>query len=210
MSTVFLRRAMSTVFLRRAMSSTRKYDERVDFLNLPKSEFWNKKFDRAVQVRNTRKTGYISRADFDLVVKRYKEDHHANQEHIELLKQFVNKSLESLGLTDEAVQLTHAQFKDRWLSSLQKLPEEHGFDKFFGAMFDIVNMKGDGFITLDEWTAHYRCYGIDTKYAKDSFNALDMDKDGKISKEHFLQYHYEYFFTTTDDLKSSILYGPLD
>ena len=58
--------------------------------------------------------------------------------------------------------------------------------------FNNLDMNGDDVITLNEWSAHYHCMGIDTAHARASFDAMDANSDGKISKEEFVNYHYEY------------------
>ena len=50
---------------------------------LRKSEFWRKKFRRAVEVRDTDKSGYISRADFELILERYRKLDTSTPEHLE-------------------------------------------------------------------------------------------------------------------------------
>ena len=46
-------------------------------------------------------------------------------------------------------------------------------------------MNADGVITFQEWKAHYYCLGIDQAHARASFDAMDKNGDGKISKEEF-------------------------
>ena len=56
-----------------------------DFSKLRESEFWNKKIDRVVRVRDTDKSGDISRADLVLVLERYKKLGTSTPEHLEIL-----------------------------------------------------------------------------------------------------------------------------
>ena len=54
-----------------------------------------------------------------------------------------------------------------------------------------------------------KALNIDKAHARASFDAMDTNGDGKISKEEFVAYHVEFYYTAEDKLKSSILYGPL-
>ena len=72
-----------------------------------------------------------------------------------------------------------------------------------------LDLNGDGYISLEEWTIHYKCLGIDPKHAKASFDAMDTNGNGKVSYKEFVAYSKEYFFTTKNDLNSAISFGPL-
>ena len=54
--------------------------------------------------------------------------------------------------------------------------------------------------SFNEWADFYKAMGIDTVYARASFDAVDLNGDGIISKEA------EFF--TEDMLKSSIMFRP--
>ena len=77
-------------------------------------------------------------------------------------------------------------------------------------MFRILNTNDDGFISFDEWTTHYKNLGMDTTYARASFDAMDADSDGLVSMEEYVSFLYEYYYTAENKLGSDIMYGPLD
>ena len=79
-----------------------------------------------------------------------------------------------------------------------------------GASFDTLDTNGVGLIDLAEWRLHYECHGLPVEHAKASFDAMDTNQDGLISRSEYLGYCAEYFLTTEDKLKSSLLFGPLD
>ena len=180
-----------------------------DYSGLRKSEFWRKKFARAVQVRDTDKSGDISRADFELVVTRYQQLGSSTPQHLANVSKLMMSSCDAIGLTDESVKLSYAEFEEKWSSAILKKAEKGEYVQFFSSMFNNLDLNEDGVISLTEWTAHYQSLGIDTTYARASFDAMDTNGDGKISKEEFVNYHYEFFFTTENKLNSAILYGPI-
>ena len=60
---------------------------------------------------------------------------------------------------------------------------------------------------FDEWISHYKANGLDPNHAGGSFTAMDTNRNGVMSKEEFVNYYSEYFFTT---VKSSLLHGPME
>lgn len=76
-------------------------------------------------------------------------------------------------------------------------------------MFEIIDEDGDGTISLQEWVKYSRAIGVNPEDAKQSFDAMDANGDKKVTREEFLAYNEEFFYSTDDNLKSSILFGPL-
>ena len=167
---------------------------------------WKKKLRHAFNKRDVNKDGFISRADFDLVVSHY-QDMGSSNEHTKKLKDTFNKCCNEWGLTDSTKQFTIDQILEihgKHLGEMKKL------DSMYSEMFDSVDMNGNGLISFEEWENHYKSLGIDVKYARAFFEAMDFNKDNQVSRNEFIEYHKEFFFSTEDKLHSSLLYGPLD
>ena len=101
--------------------------------------------------------------------------------------------------------LSYEEFEQRWL----KLIDGESFLVRFRVLFKCLDANGDNVIDINEWRIHNVAMGIPPEHAQDSFNAIDVNKDGVISEDEFLNYHYEYFCSTENKLNSAILYGPL-
>ena len=181
----------------------------VDILKLRENEFWNKKFRKAVAVRDTDKNGYISRADFELIVERYKQLDSSTPKHIENLTKSVSKLCDGIGLADSNERLTYEEFQERWLAGVSSAVTASEGKVFFKDMFTNLDMNCDGVVTFNEWEAHYKVIGISLDYARASFDAMDANGDGLITLEEFVNYHTEFFYTAENKLNSAILYGPL-
>ncbi len=82
-------------------------------------------------------------------------------------------------------------------------------DQVISGWFKQVDINADGKISMEEWLVHNAAIKIGSETAKKSFEAMDTNGDGVVSAEEFNAYHYEFFFSTEDKLKSSILFGPL-
>ena len=178
-----------------------------DFSKLRKNEFWMKKMDRVLRVHDTNKSGDISRADFDLILERYKKLGTSNPEHLEMYSKYHADILSRLNLPHESARMSYEEFKEKLIEDLTKSGE---FEPLYEAMFHNLDLNGDGVISFDEWTAHYKCMGIDIAHARASFDAMDQNSDGKISMKEFVNFHYEYYYTAENKLGSAVLYGPLE
>ena len=176
----------------------------VDFVELRKSEFWRKKFRKAVETRDADKNGYISRSDFQLVLERYQKLSETTAEKCEALSNFLLTFCDNVGLADASVQLTYEEFEHRW----QDLMANGKMKIMYQHMFDILDVNGDGFISVKEWKAHILALGMSYEHGQQAFEAMDTNGDGKISMDEFVEYHFEYFYTVENKLNSAILYGP--
>jgi Ca2+-binding EF-hand superfamily protein len=173
---------------------------------LQESEFWRKKFHRYMVVRDANKDGRIDRADYRLVVQRYK-DLNVSAEHLKKISSAFGKAYDELGIVDDDTSLTYDEFASRFAerkSTMNKIG-----DDIFSSMFEAIDADGNGEISFKEWVLYYKGLGIDTAYARASFDAMDANSDGIISAKEFINYNKEYMLSTKDTLKSSILYGPL-
>ena len=78
--------------------------------------------------------------------------------------------------------------------------KEMGPDRIpFAELFRPLDTDDTGMISYDEWVKHFKAIGVDPKYARASFDAMDADGDGKVSKKEFVDYHYEFFYTNEDN-----------
>ena len=112
---------------------------------------------------------------------------------------------------DDSRKMSYAEFEEQYMNVVGKQMLTGKLDSpLYGSMFDAIDANGDGSIDLDEWRVLCDCRGIPVEHAKASFVAMDANNDGLISRKEFLDYQFEYTFTTEDKLNSSILYGPFD
>lgn len=170
------------------------------------NEFFLKKLQKEARVRDTNKDGFISKEDYDVVVQRYKEMG-VSEAHLEKLRKNHDMLCTVMGITDDSIKLSYDQCIANFTKSSAQLEE---VIKIFDTHFDIIDTNEDGKISFKEWTEHYKALDIDVKHARASFDAMDTNGDGIVSRDEFRAYHKEYYTTADDNLKSSLLHGPLD
>ena len=174
--------------------------------DLASNEFWKKKITTELRVNDLNKDGFISRADLDLTYQHYK-DLGASDQHLAKIKDYFDEISELIGVADPNTKLTYEEVADNMAKAAGKFDE---FVKLFEVYFKIIDSNENGKISYKEWEDYYRVLNIDTVHARASFDAMDTNSDGVVSREEFLAYNKEFYFSAEDKLKSSILYGPLD
>ena len=141
-------------------------------------------------------------------MKRYGEITKASKEKLECARVYLldNICRRGMGITDSTKSLSYEEVK----RGIARIADTHSKENYFLELFNVIDVDDDGTISFQEWEMHYKCLGIDPAHARASFDALDMNKDGIISKEEFRDYHWEFFCTAENKLNSEILYGPLE
>lgn len=109
-------------------------------------------------------------------------------------------------MTDDSVKLTFEESIENFKASNAN---PVGIAGLFSSHFEIIDSNRDGEISFKEWTDYYTALGVDTKYARASFDAMDTNGDGVVSREEFIEFNKEFYLTAEDKLHSSIMYGPL-
>ncbi len=174
---------------------------------LRESEFYRKKLRRATEMRDINRDGTISRHDFELIVQRYKDLIGVPEEQLKDIRLMFLQYCDFIGLVDHTKRMSFKEYEKKWMDNLE-LYIKNGPDSFM-TYFDVADHNRDGEISYQEWVDYYKVLDIDTKHARASFDAMDTDGDGKISREEFVAYNQEYLFSIENNLKSSIMYGPL-
>ncbi len=168
--------------------------------------FWNKKLDRELKVRDTDKNGKITLNDYDLILERYSKYSGVSKEKVEACRRFMMRHCATMGLTDASKSLTYNQAK----KGVAKAADDPSKDEFYLGMFHMLDVDKNDKITLDEWETHYKCLRIGPTHAKASFKAMDLNDSNTVTRDEFVAYHCEFYFSAENKLNSGILFGPLD
>ena len=80
----------------------------------------------------------------------------------------------------------------------------------FHLMFTMMDKDHKGYLTLENWEDMTEIFHLNSREeAKSGFDAIDVNKDGKLSREEFSNYMYEFFCTTDNELGTINMLGPL-
>ncbi len=183
------------------------------------SDFQRKKLTYFFHLLDDNKNGYLQLEDFSEI---------AEELCINLEYEF--ESSDHKFIVDKSVGLFYKLLKDipheekqiisleAWLDFFDKklisnrneeLLDEY-IELFIGFLFDLFDENHDGYISVDEYADLFVTYGIDIKYSAKSFVNLDINQDGKLSKNELI--HAAETFMTSDDpsQKGNWIFGNWD
>ena len=172
------------------------------------NSFWNKKFRKVLKIRDADGDGKITLHDFKLIAQRFK-DMGATENSLQKMKKSSTKLCEIWGIVDESSALSYEEFTKAFIAMLENVDFKYS-NQFFCDMFDVIDTNSNNLISFEEWSTYNKAIGVTVPaHSKASFKAMDANGDGVVSREEFLAYNKEFFYSTEDKLKSSILFGPL-
>jgi len=99
-------------------------------------------------------------------------------------------------------------------SSIFKQRNDPELKKFISSvvygLFDIMDVNLDGYLQEDEHRRLFHQLGVpDTSYSEDIFNAIDLNHDGKLSFQEFIEACYDFFFSEDENSPNTLFFGPL-
>ena len=169
---------------------------------LEKSEFWKRKFHQQTLMMDVDRSGTLSRSDFEAMVEGFRKNY-GNSDKVKKMSLQLLRHCKKIGFIDDSVEMTYENYKQRWLA----VTEREEYRSILQAMFEIIDINGDGTISFEEWKKYTEAVRIPSDRARATFDAIDKDGDETITKKEFIDYQLEFFFSTEDKLKSGNLYG---
>lgn len=85
--------------------------------------------------------------------------------------------------------------------------EEPLWRKRANVSFDIIDTNKDGVWSLQEYQTLFKIYGLDEQLATEIFPRLDLNSDGHISKEEYLQLTEEFYLSDDPKSPGNFLFG---
>ena len=79
----------------------------------------------------------------------------------------------------------------------------------FNVFFDIIDTNQNGVISSKEFEVYFQAMGIGKEHAKASFDGIDANHDGKISRDEFVDTGCEYFANHDPAHPCTLFWGPL-
>ena len=111
---------------------------------------------------------------------------------------------------EPGVKWSFTDFSKVHKESLQKPEYMAVMRELFNATFIMLDKDRNGFITPEEWEHAFKVFRFnDPSEAKTAFSTLDLNKDGQISYQEFMDCGLEFFCSEDNKHGSLGMLGPL-
>ncbi|MEU5695073.1 EF-hand domain-containing protein [Actinosynnema sp. NPDC020468] len=100
--------------------------------------------------------------------------------------------------------------RDEYLRLLETAPDdvvEAIFDPYVDGLFALADVDGDGRITEEEFNAHQLGWGLSPEQVRGSFQELDTDRDGTLSRAEYTKYVHQFFTSGDPNARANALSG---
>ena len=78
----------------------------------------------------------------------------------------------------------------------------------FSAVFENLDVDKNGFLSPQEWEAYMASLKFtDPSKGKEIFDFMDLNKDGQLSHEEFVEMSFEYWYSGENKLGSAKMFG---
>src|SRR6218665_32990 len=85
------------------------------------------------------------------------------------------------------------------------------FSGMLRALYNMLDVKQIGYLQEDEYHRLLSQTGVpDPSFVKVAFKAIDVNGDGKLSIEEFINAFFDFFFSDDEKNPNAFFFGPLD
>lgn len=181
------------------------------------SDIMQKKLARHFTFRDLNKDGYVERSDWEQCAKNlaelrgwepgsaeYKE---VMARHVAMWNTFwlpADQDQDGKVILEEYLYLAETQRRLGFTYEMRQVTY------LFEAIFDTIDLDGDGEITRDEYKLFFAAWGIDIALAEAAYSQMDFNADDCLSRNVFLQYGSNFYINDEPDVVGNYLFGPYE
>jgi len=175
-------------------------------------EFWKKKMRAHFRCLDTNQDGVLTRKDFEDMADRYEHlDRLSKEKGRQMRTAFLNYWDGLIGDQAKIQPITAQVYIEFQMKMGKKKIREHG-RAIESLLFDIMDVNNDGFISPAEFEFWFKVVAPVEHYeemAKETFRAIDINHDNKLSREEYMAAVAEFFTGEDEQSPFRFLWGPL-
>jgi juvenile hormone diol kinase len=176
--------------------------------------FQRRKLTRYFNILDADGNGYFEIEDLELIARRLAESQDiplGSEEHRALLEGLglIWDHSRQYGISKDPNKVSLADWlaHEDYILSSEELKENY-MRRITRGVFDLVDTDGDGFINVTQFGQIMLSFGVEEGIPKWSFEKLDIDHEGKISREDFVKRVEEFHLSNDRDTPGNYLFGP--
>ncbi len=164
---------------------------------------------QAMKMLDINQDGYLSIQDYEVGARAYAKatpgiKSETTQRYLDALR----KVFEVLGLSSDTDKLTIEEAVDKSTALLNNPEFVKRTKDLYSACFDTLDVDGNGFLSPKEWEGYMASLKFtDPSKGKEIFETMDLNKDGQLSREEFVEMSFEYWNTGTNKLGGERMFG---
>jgi len=175
-------------------------------------EFWRQKMRAHFRRLDTNQDGVLTRKDFEDMADRYEHlDRQTKEKGRQMRAALLNCWDECFGDVEKVQPITVEVYIEAVINlGLEKLGGHN--QAIEACLFDIMDVNNDGFISPEEFKFWFKVVAPVERYeelTKETFRAIDVNHDNKLSREEYMAAHREFFTGEDDHSPFKFLWGPL-
>lgn len=187
------------------------------------SELQKKKFSLQFHLLDANSNGILERSDFVRAAEMLIEDRGWESESgpsQRLMEQYtagweiVRQSCASAGsqqVTLDQWLAFHGQLLDNDRQARQNADlYQSPIEQFSNFLFDLFDTNGDQMISREEHASFCRSLNIPEGQIQMSFDRMDIDQNGFLSREELMDMILEFYFSDDPEVVGNWLFGPLE
>jgi Ca2+-binding EF-hand superfamily protein len=170
---------------------------------------WERKIRTCFHRLDVNHSGTISEEDFFQIADRFNEVGHLTGDAAQEMRDYYKNEIwikyfklpdASESTAESFIEGLKKQGKKNILATTNDIHNRY---------FTDIDSNHDDLIDLDEFTKYFYILGISAEDAKVSFEALDINHDGHISRGEFIMAGNDFFGGEGEQKSSDLFFGPL-
>jgi len=170
---------------------------------------WQQKIRTLFHRLDANKDGKMSVEDFNLIAERFIEVGELTDEHAQEVRDYYTHEIWLKYFKESEAE--HATL-DSFVNNLKTMGKKNILattNDIHNRYFTNIDRDCDGLASLEDFTKYFYILGVKEEFAKEAFDAIDVNHDGRISRGEFMTAGNDFYGGDAVNKTSDLFCGPL-